>query len=188
MLLLTLRGTPTLYYGDELGMATCRSRPTRVQDPWEQNVPGLGLGRDPVRTPMPWDALANAGFTTGAPWLPLNADWPDRNVARQAQAPSSMLDALSPPARAPARASGAVGRRHRAARALDAAPTSSPTSVGRRERLLVALNLGDAPQELPLPAGRTVRGRSLHARWDRLGRRAPRASSRRRPHPGHRPR
>ena len=56
MLLLTLRGTPTLYYGDELGLADVEILPELVQDPWEKRVPGHGLGRDPVRTPMPWNA------------------------------------------------------------------------------------------------------------------------------------
>ena len=48
--------------------------PALVRDPWESSVPGLGLGRDPVRTPMPWDAAPHAGFTTGTPWLPLGDD------------------------------------------------------------------------------------------------------------------
>ena len=48
MLLLTLRGTPTLYYGDEIGMHNVPIPPDRVQDPFEKNVPGLGLGRDPA--------------------------------------------------------------------------------------------------------------------------------------------
>ena len=52
MLLLTLRGTPTLYYGDEIGMTDAVIPPELVQDPWEKRVPGFGLGRDPVRTPM----------------------------------------------------------------------------------------------------------------------------------------
>ena len=64
MLLLTLRGTPTLYYGDELGIGRRRDPARQVQDPRELREPGLGLGRDPVRTPMPWDATPNAGFTT----------------------------------------------------------------------------------------------------------------------------
>jgi alpha-glucosidase len=71
MLLLTLRGTPTIYQGEELGLTDVSIPPERVQDPWEKNVPGLGLGRDPVRTPMPWDGSATAGFTTGEPWLPI---------------------------------------------------------------------------------------------------------------------
>jgi alpha-glucosidase len=91
MLLLTLRGTPTLYYGDELGMRDAVIPPSLVQDPWEKNVPGLGLGRDPERTPMPWDSSANAGFTRGTPWLPLAQDAAAVNVAEQRDDPFSML-------------------------------------------------------------------------------------------------
>jgi alpha-glucosidase len=91
MLLLTLRGTPTIYYGDELGMADGMIPPDRVQDPWEKQVPGRGLGRDPERTPMLWDRSQHAGFTTGTPWLPLNADAATCNVETQRQNPTSML-------------------------------------------------------------------------------------------------
>jgi alpha-glucosidase len=91
MLLLTLRGTPTIYQGEEIGMTDVPIPPERVQDPWEKNVPGLGLGRDPERTPMQWDASPNAGFTTGAPWLPLAADDAAMNVATQAADARSML-------------------------------------------------------------------------------------------------
>lgn len=90
MLLLTLRGTPTLYYGDELGMMDVPVPPEAVQDPWEKNEPGLGLGRDPVRTPMRWDTSPNAGFSEGRPWLPMG-DGPERNVATEMQDASSML-------------------------------------------------------------------------------------------------
>ena len=91
MLLLTLRGTPTLYQGDELGMTDVPIPPERVRDPFEINVPGLGLGRDPVRSPMPWDTSPNAGFSSAEPWLPLGDDWPTRNVATQSGQPASML-------------------------------------------------------------------------------------------------
>src|SRR3954466_6130622 len=50
MLLLTLRGTPTMYYADEIGLAKVEVPPDRARDPWERNEPGLGLGRDPART------------------------------------------------------------------------------------------------------------------------------------------
>ena len=84
MLLLTLRGTPTLYYGDELGMTDVPIPPEQVQDPWEKNVPGFGLGRDPVRTPMPWSGDPNAAASpSGTPWLPLGPDAATRNVAAQ---------------------------------------------------------------------------------------------------------
>jgi alpha-glucosidase len=81
MLLLTLRGTPTLYYGDEIGMRQVAIAPDQIRDPFEKNVPGIGVGRDGCRTPMQWDATANAGFSTGEPWLPLATDFPRENVA-----------------------------------------------------------------------------------------------------------
>ena len=91
MLLLTLRGTPTLYYGDELGMHHATISADQVQDPFEKNVPGLGLGRDPERTPMQWESTGQAGFTTGTPWLPLAADFPTVNLATERADPQSML-------------------------------------------------------------------------------------------------
>ncbi|MDO6416364.1 alpha-amylase family glycosyl hydrolase [Sphingomonas sp. BIUV-7] len=91
MLLLTLRGTPTIYYGDEIGIGTVDIPPDRVADPRELREPGLGFGRDPVRTPMAWDGSAHAGFTTGDPWLPLHADWRSRNVAAERQDSASSL-------------------------------------------------------------------------------------------------
>jgi alpha-glucosidase len=93
MLLLTLRGTPINYYGDEIGMSDVEIPPDRVQDPWEVNVPGLGLGRDPERTPMQWSADPNAGFCAPGvtPWLPLADDHEQVNVAAQQARPDSML-------------------------------------------------------------------------------------------------
>jgi glycosidase len=91
VLLLTLRGTPTLYYGDELGLTDVMIESSQVRDPRELREPGLALGRDPVRTPMPWDGSDNAGFSTAKPWLPLHADWRTRNVARMTEDPQSIL-------------------------------------------------------------------------------------------------
>ena len=91
MLLLTLRGTPTLYYGDEIGMQQVAIALDQVRDPFERNVPGLGVGRDGCRTPMQWDATPNAGFSTVAPWLPLAADSPHENVRNLAADPTSIL-------------------------------------------------------------------------------------------------
>jgi alpha-glucosidase len=65
--------------------------PALVQDPWEKNVPSLGLGRDPERTPMHWSDAHAAGFTTGDPWLPLAADYRTVNVAVQRRDPKSLL-------------------------------------------------------------------------------------------------
>jgi alpha-glucosidase len=80
MLLLTLRGTPTLYYGDELGMSQVTIAPEDVRDPFEKNVPGLGVGRDGCRTPMQWDVSRYAGFSKVKPWLPLSGDSIHENV------------------------------------------------------------------------------------------------------------
>jgi alpha-glucosidase len=74
MLLLTLRGTPTVYYGDEIGMQQVPIALEQVRDPLERNVPGKGLGRDGCRTPMQWDASPFAGVSDRVPWLPLSVD------------------------------------------------------------------------------------------------------------------
>jgi len=91
MLLLTLRGTPTLYQGDELGIGKVAVPPDRVRDPKELREPGIGLGRDPSRTPMAWDTSPHAGFSAVEPWLPLHDDWQSRNVVAQDGDPGSML-------------------------------------------------------------------------------------------------
>lgn len=91
MLLLTLRGTPTLYQGDEIGIGHVPIPPDRIRDPQHFRQPQLDIGRDRSRTPMPWSAAAFAGFSTSEPWLPLNPDWPTRNVAAQSDDPTSML-------------------------------------------------------------------------------------------------
>jgi alpha-glucosidase len=91
MLLLTLRGTPTMYYGDEIGMQDVPIPVDQVEDPFEKNVPGLGLGRDPERTPMQWSGDEHAGFTKGDPWLPIANDYQTLNVARERDHPNSLL-------------------------------------------------------------------------------------------------
>ena len=91
MLLLTLPGTITLYYGEEIGMTNVPIAPENVQDPAERNEPGIGAGRDPERTPMQWDATPLAAFTTGRPWLPIAPDHTNANVAAQYREPNSML-------------------------------------------------------------------------------------------------
>ncbi len=95
MLLLTLRGTPTLYYGDEIGMSDVPTPRERQRDPWGWRVPGLGLGRDRCRTPMQWSAGANAGFSapeTSELWLPVADDYRKVNTRRQLADPYSILN------------------------------------------------------------------------------------------------
>ncbi len=81
MMLLTLRGTPFLYFGEEIGMADVPVPRERWQDP---------VGRDPCRTPMRWEPGRRHGFTTGEPWLPVG-DQDAGNVEAQRGDPSSML-------------------------------------------------------------------------------------------------
>ena len=93
MLLLTLRGTPTLYYGDEIGMTEVDVPENQQQDPWGLRVPGLG--RDGCRTPMQWNRGANAGFSspdTPGLWLPLAGDYRNVNVADQLEDQKSILN------------------------------------------------------------------------------------------------
>ena len=149
VLLLTLRGTPTLYYGDELGLSDVVIEASQVQDPRELREPGLALGRDPVRTPMPWDDSENAGFTKAKPWLPLNADWPTRNVARMMEDPRSILTLY--------RRLLALRRDHPALSIGDFVLLQVEDDIliyQRRheaERLIVALNLGERQHRLRLP-------------------------------------
>jgi alpha-glucosidase len=95
-LLLTLRGTPTVYYGDEIGMEDGHIPPSQVVDPAALGQPDVaGAGRDPERTPMQWDASPHAGFTqvgSAEPWLPLAENFTALNVAAQEQDPASDLN------------------------------------------------------------------------------------------------
>jgi alpha-glucosidase len=152
MLLLTLRGTPTCYYGDELAMVDVAIPPEMVHDPQERGKPGLNLGRDPERTPMQWDSSPQAGFTTGTPWLPVAPDYRQYNVAAERDDPASMLTLFRQ-----------LLALRRAIPALSVGsytdvPTDTPDVFAfRREydgaRLLVALNFSHEPRILRLPGG-----------------------------------
>ena len=167
MLLLTLRGTPTMYYGDELGIADVPIPPAAVHDPWEKREPGLGLGRDPVRTPMQWDATPGAGFTTGSPWLPLSDDAASRNVAAQRNEPASILTLyrrLLELRRLEAALSlGAYAEHHVVGDVLAYVRTRGA------DRLLVALNFGPVEATVPLPTDTAAAQLLLSTALDRDG-------------------
>lgn len=91
-LLLTLKGTPYLYYGDEIGMRDIPLRRDEIKDPAGRKYYPFYKGRDACRSPMQWTDEVNAGFTTGAPWLPVHPNHPSRNVAAQQADPDSLLN------------------------------------------------------------------------------------------------
>jgi alpha-glucosidase len=88
MLLLTLPGLAFIYYGDELGMTDVLITKEQIRDPFTEP----GRGRDKERTPMQWDATAQAGFTKGTPWLPVSPDYKELNVHTESQDPKSLLN------------------------------------------------------------------------------------------------
>lgn len=90
-LLLTLWGTPFLYYGEEIGM-TCEKIPRQdLRDPLGKRGWPFLRGRDAERTPMQWDDTEYAGFSTVKPWLPVNSDYITKNVKTQARDGDSLL-------------------------------------------------------------------------------------------------
>jgi alpha-glucosidase len=92
-MLLTLRGSPFLYYGEEVGMQTTEPKTIdEVRDPVGRRYWPANKGRDGERTPMQWNAEPNAGFTTSTPWLKVPAAAAVRNVAAQTAAPDSILN------------------------------------------------------------------------------------------------
>ena len=167
LLLLTLRGTPTIYYGDEIGMVDVPVATADARDPLERREPGRG--RDGARSPMQWDASPNAGFTAAdaTPWLPLAADAAEVNVAAQADDPDSILSLT--------RRLIQLRREHPILRTGDFA-TFGPTPPGsyafRRVstdgQLTIALNLTAEPRSIPGAApGRVLIG--THADRDGAG-------------------
>lgn len=90
-LLLTQRGTPFLYYGEEIGMEDGVIARKDLQDPLGKKYYPFHPGRDRSRTPMQWTGDSAAGFTEGKPWLPINRDFRKRNVEAQQRDPSSLL-------------------------------------------------------------------------------------------------
>ena len=175
MLLLTLRGTPTLYYGDEIGMHDVPIPPDRLRDPFERNVPGQGHGRDPVRTPMQWSAAPGGGFTSAEPWLPLAADYREVNVEAQRDDPASMLTLYR---RLIALRRGEPALEVGRLELLEAG--ADVLAYLRGERFLAALNLGAGSRSLRLPAAGTV---ALSTHLDRADERLARAVELR-PHEG----
>lgn len=169
MLLLTLRGTPTIYYGDEIGMEQVPIAREKVRDPFERNVPGLGFGRDGCRTPMQWEPVTNGGFSTGEPWLPLDRAYLAQNVANQREDKTSIYNLYR----------NLIALRH-ARRSLSAGTYRPVAAEGdlllfirahEHERMLVALNLGGEPAQVTFPHCRLEGRLVLSSYADRQGER-----------------
>jgi alpha-glucosidase len=151
MLLLTLRGTPTIYYGDEIGMEQAVIAPDKICDPVDHTMPGLGLGRDGCRTPMQWSPDSCSGFSTVKPWLPLQERWPENNVQLQTADERSLLHLYR----------GLIALRRRSTPLVDGSyrflfaqkDILAFARVMNDERLLVTINFGNAPTAIEIGPG-----------------------------------
>ncbi|HEY9055150.1 MAG TPA: alpha-amylase family glycosyl hydrolase [Rectinemataceae bacterium] len=171
-LLLCLRCTPFLYYGEELGLGWSPVARKDLRDPLGKKTwPIPFLGRDPERRPMPWNGGPGSGFTRGEPWLPLEPGYEHDNVEAQARDPGSMLSwyrrLLSlRRSRASLRRGeqrfleglprGVLGFERRLEisgaemEAARAAPATEPAPVPRNEHVLVLINFLARPRRLSL--------------------------------------
>jgi alpha-glucosidase len=155
--LLTQRGTPFLYYGEEIGLPDVPLRRDQILDPPGRKYWPIYRGRDANRAPLPWDDGPQGGFTSGTPWLPLRSDFPSLNVAAQRRDPRSVWsfyrDLLRLRRETPALRRGAFERASR--------PSNHGLAYLRStadQQILVALNFGHTPARLafehPLEGGR----------------------------------
>jgi alpha-glucosidase len=163
MLLLTLRGTPTIYYGDEIGMEQVAVPADRIRDPVEANIPALG--RDGCRTPMQWNGTLNAGFSSVEPWLPISSSLAETNVATQRDDKVSMYQLVR----------RLTGLRRKSPALLSGSfrPIIAQgdlllyARVCGRDRLLVALNLGNEPTAVAFPSNQLLGGLLISTFCDR---------------------
>jgi alpha-glucosidase len=167
MLLLTLPGTITMYYGEELGMCNVPILPDQVQDPFEKNEPGLGLGRDPQRTPMPWDGTPTGGFTSGWPWLPLGDEHEIVNVAALERDDNSILRLYRSLIQLrqihPVLVSGRLENATAEKSVLRYERTND------RQRILVILNMASANAEVTVKAGTVLASTQMDREGTKIG-------------------
>ncbi|MGA8272044.1 MAG: alpha-glucosidase [Candidatus Sulfotelmatobacter sp.] len=145
-LYLTLRGSPIIYYGEEIGMKT--TPPTRqedVKDPIGRKGWPKEKGRDGERTPMQWDDSENAGFTTGTPWLPVPPTYKTHNVADESKDPDSLLEFYKNILKLRHSNEALMHGSYKAINVTDA-KVLSYLRVFKEQAVVVALNMSDAPQ------------------------------------------
>ena len=148
LMLLTLRGTPVLYQGDEIGLTDRVFEEAELLDPVGERFWPYYPGRDPERTPMQWEPGPNAGFTSPGvtPWLPL-ADAPV-NVAEQRADPESVLHLVHDLIALRRKSPDLLGGDYRRLPAPDGV-----WAWRRGTATVVALNLADDPHDVALPTG-----------------------------------
>jgi alpha-glucosidase len=145
LMLLTLRGVPVLFAGEEIGMVDA-DPPTLPEPPFDR------AGRDGCRTPMQWDGTPGGGFSDVPPWLPL-VDHATRNVAAQAADPNSIFS-LYRRIIAARRASRALTRgSHRSTFGV-APDVLAWVRATEEERVLVVLNASGESRRCALPLPR----------------------------------
>ena len=149
-MLLTLRGTPFLFYGEEIGMRDIHLKRTEILDPIGKMYWPIYKGRDGCRSPMQWNANMNAGFSVMKPWLPVHPNFPQRNVEIQSQDKSSLLHFYKQLL--------AFRKSHQALISGDfqAIDVNSPHVLAYKrvhadQTILVLLNFVNKPQEISLP-------------------------------------
>ncbi|WP_057973317.1 alpha-glucosidase [Lysobacter antibioticus] len=170
-LVCSLRGSVCVYQGEELGLPEAELPFEALQDPYGKTFWPTFKGRDGCRTPMPWDATPQAGFSTGTPWLPVAEGHRGLDVARQQHDPDSSLNRfrrfLSWRKTRPALLDGAIGF------LASDEPVLAFVRGSGADAVLMAFNLGDAEAELALPeagAWHTDRGHGLPS-GERVGER-----------------
>jgi alpha-glucosidase len=92
LMLLTLRGTPFIYYGEEIGMKEAKLPKSALLDPIGKKWYPFHRGRDSCRTPMQWQEGESGGFSEGEPWLPFGPEIESRNVESETKDPQSLLN------------------------------------------------------------------------------------------------
>lgn len=171
MMLLTLRGTPFLYYGEEIGMLSERIPYKKIQDPPGKKYWPFFPGRDISRLPMCWDSGLYAGFSTVEPWLPINSEYAKTNVKTESKSKKSLLTFYKKMI--------ATRKKHASLRTGSFEPVDSGSdqimaylrTITRQEQLLVVMNFSNRKNKfilenrpIPLKSGQVIL--STHKRTD----------------------
>jgi alpha-glucosidase len=164
LMLFTLPGTPFIYYGEELGMRNATLRYRELRDPYTKRFWPFRPGRDPARTPMQWDKTAQAGFTSGRPWLPVAPDYAEHNVTQEAADPCSLLSLykrlIGLRRSSPALMRGGTSVVYADMRDCLLYERMAQSADGTTERMLTMVNFSERRIEVTLPEsvgnGRTV--------------------------------